>query len=174
MAVDGRALHGIDRDRGAGAPGGRRLRAGLSLSLHIRCRREALGLQGSMQLGRCPQALARAPARRAGHRGRTARRGLGSTVDVSALERRRPGGAASLGAFGLMGYTRVHAEVHEYDVFARKTRVEPLHQVGSVVAPDDDLAMAYARATYDEERWVEMMIVPKAAIISLWAPGGDS
>jgi 1,2-phenylacetyl-CoA epoxidase PaaB subunit len=52
--------------------------------------------------------------------------------------------------------------------------VEPLHQVGSVVAPDDDLAMAYARATYDEERWVEMMIVPKAAIIPLWAPGGDS
>ena len=49
-----------------------------------------------------------------------------------------------------------------------------LHQVGSVVAPDDDLAMAYARATYDEERWVEMMIVPKAAIIQLWAPGGDS
>ena len=56
-----------------------------------------------------------------------------------------------------MPYTRVHAEVHEYDVFARKTRVEPLHQVGSVVAPDDNLAMAYARATYDEERWVEMM-----------------
>jgi 1,2-phenylacetyl-CoA epoxidase PaaB subunit len=71
-----------------------------------------------------------------------------------------------------MRYTRVHADVREYDVFARKTRVEPLHQVGSVVAPDDDLAMAYARATYDEERWVEMMIVPKAAIISLWAPGG--
>src|SRR5207245_8835388 len=68
----------------------------------------------------------------------------------------------------------VHAEVHKYDVFARKTRVEPLHQVGSVVAPDDNLAIAYARATYDEERWVEMMIVPKAAIISLWAPGGDS
>ena len=71
-----------------------------------------------------------------------------------------------------MRYTRVHADVREYDVFARKTRVEPLHQVGSVVAPDDDLAMAYARATYDEERWVEMMIVPKDAIIPLWAPGG--
>ncbi len=44
-------------------------------------------------------------------------------------------------------------------------------QVGAVVAPDDELAMAYARATYDEERWVEMMIVPKAAVIQLWAPG---
>jgi len=45
-----------------------------------------------------------------------------------------------------MGYTRVHREVREYDVFARKMRVEPLHQVGSVVAPNDDLAKAYARA----------------------------
>ena len=68
-------------------------------------------------------------------------------------------------------YKRVSGDAVEYEVFARKTRAEPLHQVGSVVAPDDDLAMAYARATYDEERWVEMMIVPKAAIIQLWAPG---
>jgi hypothetical protein len=43
-----------------------------------------------------------------------------------------------------------------------------------VVAPDDELAKAYARATYDEERWVEMMIVPKESVISLWAPGEDS
>jgi 1,2-phenylacetyl-CoA epoxidase PaaB subunit len=70
-----------------------------------------------------------------------------------------------------MAYIRVHEHVREYDVFARKARVEPLHQVGSVVAPDDDLAMAYARATYDEERWVEMMIVPKDAVIRLWGPG---
>jgi 1,2-phenylacetyl-CoA epoxidase PaaB subunit len=73
-----------------------------------------------------------------------------------------------------MGYTRVHREVREYVVFARKVRVEPLRQVGSVVAPDDELAKAYARATYDEERWVEMMIVPKDAVISLWAPGEES
>jgi len=68
-------------------------------------------------------------------------------------------------------YKRVSGDAVEYEVFARKTRGEPLHQVGSVVAPDDDLAAAYARATYDEERWVEMMIVPKAAVIQLWAPG---
>jgi len=59
----------------------------------------------------------------------------------------------------------------EYEVFARKTRAEPLHQVGSVVAPDDDLAMAYARATYDEERWCEMAIVRKEHVIELWQPG---
>lgn len=73
-----------------------------------------------------------------------------------------------------MGYTRVHRLVREYAVFARKLRVEPLRQVGSVVAPDDELAKAYARATYDEERWVEMMIVPRDSVISLWAPGEDS
>lgn len=68
-------------------------------------------------------------------------------------------------------YRRVSGEAVEYEVFARKTRVEPLHQVGSVVAPDDDLAAAYARATYDEERWIEMTIVRADHVISLWSPG---
>ena len=68
-------------------------------------------------------------------------------------------------------YRRVSGDAVEYEVFARKTRVEPLRQVGSVVAPDDDLAVAYARATYDEERWIEMAIVRKDDIIELWQPG---
>jgi 1,2-phenylacetyl-CoA epoxidase PaaB subunit len=68
-------------------------------------------------------------------------------------------------------YKRVSGDAVEYEVFARKTRVEPLHQVGSVVAPDDDLAAAYARATYDEERWIEMTIVRKDNVIALWRPG---
>ena len=68
-------------------------------------------------------------------------------------------------------YRRVSGDAVEYEVFARKTRGEPLHQVGSVVAPDDDLAVAYARATYDEERWVEMTIVRKDDMIALWQPG---
>jgi 1,2-phenylacetyl-CoA epoxidase PaaB subunit len=71
----------------------------------------------------------------------------------------------------LTTYKRVSGDAVEYEVFARKTRLEPLHQVGSVVAPDDDLAVAYARATYDEERWVEMAIVRKDDIIELWQPG---
>jgi 1,2-phenylacetyl-CoA epoxidase PaaB subunit len=72
-----------------------------------------------------------------------------------------------------MEFSRVHPRVKQYEVFARKARVEPLRHVGRVVAPDDDLARAYARATYDEERWVEMVIVPSEAVISLWAPGDD-
>ena len=68
-------------------------------------------------------------------------------------------------------YQRVHDRVKEYEVFARKTQQEALRLVGSVVAPDDDLAAAYARATYDEERWVEMAIVRKDDMIVLWQPG---
>ena len=71
-------------------------------------------------------------------------------------------------------YSRVHEHVREYEVFARKARIEPLRLVGSVVAPDDDLAAAYARATYDEERWVEMVIVRREHIMTLWAPGEES
>jgi 1,2-phenylacetyl-CoA epoxidase PaaB subunit len=71
-------------------------------------------------------------------------------------------------------FSRVHDSVREYEVFARKARVDPLRLVGSVVAPDDDLAAAYARATYDEERWIEMAIVPRQAITTLWAPGEEA
>jgi 1,2-phenylacetyl-CoA epoxidase PaaB subunit len=70
-------------------------------------------------------------------------------------------------------FSRVHGSVREYEVFARKLRAEPLKLIGSVVAPDDDLAAAYARATYDEERWIEMAIVPRASITTLWAPGQE-
>lgn len=71
-------------------------------------------------------------------------------------------------------FSRVHASVREYEVFARKARIEPLRMIGSVVAPDDDLAAAYARATYDEERWIEMAIVPRESMTTLWAPGEEA
>jgi len=119
----------------------------------------------------CPASDMIAVAGGAGHRRGRDRCRLGSALDLGSPDAGWPGGAAGLGARRLMAYSRVHANVREYDVFARKARVEPLRQVGSVVAPDDDLAMAYARATYDEERWVEMMIVPRDAVIRLWGPG---
>jgi len=78
-----------------------------------------------------------------------------------------------VGPGGLTTFTRVHGAVREYEVFARKARADALSLVGSVVAPDDDLAAAYARATYDEERWIEMVIVPKESLITLWAPGSE-
>lgn len=52
-----------------------------------------------------------------------------------------------------------------YEVFARKTREEPLHHIGYLNAMDDQLARVYAWKTYDEQNWFEMCIVPRAAIL---------
>ena len=40
-----------------------------------------------------------------------------------------------------------------YEVFARKSRGEPIRHIGALSAPDDELAKVYAYQTYDEERW---------------------
>ncbi len=48
-----------------------------------------------------------------------------------------------------------------YEVFARKTRGEPLRHIGNLNAPDEELARVYAFNTYDEERWFDMYIVAR-------------
>jgi hypothetical protein len=52
-----------------------------------------------------------------------------------------------------------------YDVFARKSRGDPLHHIGYLDAPDDDLARIYAWKTYDEESWFEMCVVRRENVI---------
>jgi len=52
-----------------------------------------------------------------------------------------------------------------YEVFARKTREEPLRHIGYVNAMDGDLARVYAWKTYDEQNWFEMCVVPRAQIL---------
>ena len=52
-----------------------------------------------------------------------------------------------------------------YEVFARRTRDEPLGHVGTVNATSTDFARVYARTTYDEENWIEMIVVERAAMI---------
>jgi 1,2-phenylacetyl-CoA epoxidase PaaB subunit len=51
-----------------------------------------------------------------------------------------------------------------WEVFARKTYEEPLHHVGTVTESDEDLALVCARAIYDEQPWIEMILVPRSAI----------
>jgi 1,2-phenylacetyl-CoA epoxidase PaaB subunit len=51
-----------------------------------------------------------------------------------------------------------------WEVFARQTYEEPLHHVGAVTEEDEDLAIVAARAIYDEQPWIEMIIVPRTAI----------
>jgi 1,2-phenylacetyl-CoA epoxidase PaaB subunit len=58
-----------------------------------------------------------------------------------------------------------------YEVFARKAHDEELRHVGSVNAADDELARVYAWSTYDEESWIEMCVVPRAAILPVTPHG---
>jgi 1,2-phenylacetyl-CoA epoxidase PaaB subunit len=51
-----------------------------------------------------------------------------------------------------------------YLVFARLRQLDPLAQVGSVRASNLDLACSYARTTYDEDKWIEMVVVPRSAV----------
>ncbi len=52
-----------------------------------------------------------------------------------------------------------------YEVFARFKYDEPLHHVGTVTAPNEELAKSYAFNTYNEWAWIEMIIVPRRAVI---------
>ncbi|MGH7506269.1 MAG: hypothetical protein ACRELX_11485 [Longimicrobiales bacterium] len=49
-----------------------------------------------------------------------------------------------------------------YEVFARKSRGEPLRHIGNLNAPDVELAKVYAFNTYDEEKWFDMFVVARA------------
>ncbi len=52
-----------------------------------------------------------------------------------------------------------------YEVFARFKYEEPLHHVGSVTAPSEELAKVYAFNTYNEWAWIEMIVVPRDAVV---------
>ena len=54
-----------------------------------------------------------------------------------------------------------------YEVFARRNSQEPLTHIGSIEAPNDELAEARAWFVYDHEHWQEMCLVPTAAIIPI-------
>jgi 1,2-phenylacetyl-CoA epoxidase PaaB subunit len=51
-----------------------------------------------------------------------------------------------------------------WEVFAREAYEEPLHHVGTVTEGDEDLALVSARAIYDEQPWIHMIIVPRSEI----------
>jgi 1,2-phenylacetyl-CoA epoxidase PaaB subunit len=56
-----------------------------------------------------------------------------------------------------------------YEVFARHKREDALGHIGTVRATSDTFARVYARNTYDEENWAELVVVPREAIISVLA-----
>ncbi len=58
-----------------------------------------------------------------------------------------------------------------YEVFARHTSADALAHVGSVEAPNDDLAQVRAWYVYDQHKWTEMCLVPLDAIITVTEHG---
>lgn len=58
-------------------------------------------------------------------------------------------------------------EPRYYEVFARKDSEDNLVHVGSVEAPNDDLAQVRAWYVYDQYKWKEMCVVPLEAIITV-------
>jgi 1,2-phenylacetyl-CoA epoxidase PaaB subunit len=56
------------------------------------------------------------------------------------------------------------AEETVWEVFARRSYEEPLHHVGTVTESDEDLAIVSARAIYDEQPWIQMILVPRNQI----------
>jgi 1,2-phenylacetyl-CoA epoxidase PaaB subunit len=51
-----------------------------------------------------------------------------------------------------------------WEVFARKAYEEPLHHIGTVTESDEQLALVCARAIYDEQAWIHMILVPRNQI----------
>lgn len=54
-----------------------------------------------------------------------------------------------------------------YEVLARKEREDPLMHIGTVRATTLDFARVYARTIYDEENWVEMLVVDRDDLVSV-------
>jgi hypothetical protein len=55
-----------------------------------------------------------------------------------------------------------------YEIFARKSRGEPLRHIGNLNAPDDALARVYAFSTYDEEKWFDMYVTPRDRFVEVF------
>lgn len=60
-----------------------------------------------------------------------------------------------------------------YEVFARRNSAEPLTHIGSVEAPNAELAEARAWFVYDHDSWKEMCLVPISAVIPITERGRD-
>jgi 1,2-phenylacetyl-CoA epoxidase PaaB subunit len=60
---------------------------------------------------------------------------------------------------------QAHVKKNVYEVFAQIEPGGPISHIGNLNAPGIELAKAYARRIYDEERWSEMWVVPRGEIV---------
>ena len=61
----------------------------------------------------------------------------------------------------------------QFEVFGRDQMERPLSHIGSIVAPNQELAVARARILYSERRWVELCVVPAASFMDCLGQGRD-
>ena len=57
-----------------------------------------------------------------------------------------------------------------FEVFGRDQAERPLGHIGSIVAPNRELAVARARFLYSERQWVELCVAPSDAFVGCLAP----
>lgn len=55
----------------------------------------------------------------------------------------------------------------KFDVFARRAAGDPLTMIGTIYAPDIELARVYAFTTYNEDPWYELKLAPHDAFITV-------
>ena len=56
-----------------------------------------------------------------------------------------------------------------FEVFGRDQVERPLSHIGSIVAPNQELAVARARFLYSEREWVELCVAPADAFVGCLA-----
>jgi 1,2-phenylacetyl-CoA epoxidase PaaB subunit len=57
-----------------------------------------------------------------------------------------------------------------WEVFARHDREAKLHHIGTVTAAGARDARVFAFMLYDERRWQEMFVAPRAAVVPVIVP----
>ena len=57
-----------------------------------------------------------------------------------------------------------------FEVFGRDQPQRSLGHIGSIVAPNQELAVARARFLYSERQWVELCVAPADAFVGCLAP----
>ena len=65
-----------------------------------------------------------------------------------------------------MSLGRSTARDELFEVFGRDQMERPLSHIGSIVAPNQELAVARARILYSERRWVELRVAPAASFMN--------
>ena len=73
----------------------------------------------------------------------------------------------------VMPLGRSTSKDQQFEVFGRDQVERPLSHIGSIVAPNQELAVARARILYSERQWVELRVAPAASFMDCLQQGRD-